>query len=165
MLKIVFFGELIMIKITYINQVPTGVVRATAAQVFFLTLLGIYFNQPCIVLFITVDFVIRVFNKSKYSLLSLISRRYVVPVLKLSSDPTNLKAKRFAAGIGLSLTLFALAGYFSGLFIISNSILGVLAFFSFLESFFGFCAGCRIYHIFRKVGIFNGPECDECKIA
>ena len=45
-----------MIKVTYINQIPTGVVRATAAQVFFLTLLGISLNQPWIVLFITVDF-------------------------------------------------------------------------------------------------------------
>jgi hypothetical protein len=88
-----------------------------------------------------------------------------VPALRLSNATTNLKAKRFAAGIRLSLTLFALAGYLSDLFIIANSILAVLAFFSFLQSYFGICAGCKIYDILRKVGIFNDPECEEFKIA
>jgi len=153
-----------MIKFAYINQIPRGVVRATAAQVFFLTIVGMYLNQPWIVLFITVDFAIRVLNKSRFSLLSLLARKYVVPMLKLSNAPTNLSAKRFAAGIGLGLTLVSLTAYISGWIILAHSLLGILAFFSFLESFLGFCAGCQIYGFLRTYGIINDPECEECKI-
>jgi hypothetical protein len=88
----------------------------------------------------------------------------VVPALNLSKAPTNLKAKRFAAGIGFLLTITALASYLSGMLMIARTLLGILAFFAFLESFLGFCAGCKIYAVLTRWGIINDPECEECKL-
>jgi hypothetical protein len=153
-----------MIPVKYINQVPVGTVRAIAAQVFVLTLLGIYYNQPWIVLFITFDFALRLSNKAKFSLLAQLSNRFLVPWLKLSHVPTGLKPKRFAAGIGLLMTMISLVFYIRGSLVMANSILGILAFFAFLEGFLGFCAGCKIYALLTKAGVIKDPECEECVI-
>lgn len=153
-----------MIRVKYINQIPQGVVRAIAAQVFILTLVGIYFNQPWIVLFITLDFAFRLSNKPKYSVLAQFSRRYIVPFFRLSHVPTALKPKRFAAGIGFVLTALALFFYLTGTVMAGNTLLGILAFFAFLESVLGFCAGCKIYAFLTKTGVIRDPECEECTL-
>lgn len=153
-----------MIPVHYINQVPVGVVRAVAGQVLVLTLVGIYFNQPWVVLFITIDFAARMLNKSKFSALVQVARHYVVPVFNLSHIPTNLKAKQFAAGIGFMMTIVVLGLYTAQEVLLAQSLLGVLAVFAFLESFFGFCAGCKIYNLLIRLRIIEDPECRECRL-
>jgi len=41
-------------------------------------------------------------------------------------------------------------------------VLGVLAFFAFLESAFGLCVGCRVFAVLMKVGVIPEAVCEEC---
>ncbi|HNI86719.1 MAG TPA: DUF4395 family protein, partial [Leptospiraceae bacterium] len=40
--------------------------------------------------------------------------------------------------------------------------LGILSFFAFLESFFGFCAGCFIFSYLMKWGFVPNDVCERC---
>jgi hypothetical protein len=40
----------------------------------------------------------------------------------------------------------------------------LLTIFSFLEGFFDFCAGCKIYGLLIHLNIFNEEDCIDCKL-
>lgn len=75
---------------------------------------------------------------------------WLAGALHLKGKPVYLPAKRFAARIGLLFSALILAFHIACISIaIPLSI--VLAFFAALESFIGFCAGCYVYNLFKRV--------------
>jgi Domain of unknown function (DUF4395) len=59
--------------------------------------------------------------------------------------------KRFAARIGLIFSAAICTTYFLGYPTAVTALITVLIIFSFLESFFAFCAGCHAYTIWKKI--------------
>ncbi len=153
-----------MLIYRFYNQIPAGVVRATAGQVLLISVMEIYFSSIWLSLILVFDFAVRVFNRSRFSLLALNAKKWIAPLLGLNNHPTALKPKRFAAAIGLSLAGLALLCLILDYDIYFYVILGTLAFFSFLESFFGFCAGCKIYGLLIKYKIIKDNDCLDCEI-
>jgi hypothetical protein len=153
-----------MIKYRLNNQVSSGIVRATAGQVLLISVMEIYYSSIWLLSVILFDFAVRVLNQGRYSPLALSAKKWIVPTFNLENYPIALKPKRFAAGIGLSLAGFSLLFLVMGYDMYSYVVLGILAFFSFLESVFGFCAGCKIYGLLIKYKIIKDDECLECEV-
>jgi len=101
------------------------------------------------------DFALRALNLGKYSLLGFLSDA-VIKQLNIKNKPVDRAPKRFAAWVGFIFTVAILISFFSHLTIIAISLAVILSFFAFLESFFGFCAGCYVYSIGKSVvNLFN----------
>ena len=120
---------------------------------FFVLILGIVFlvtGLSIIIVFLIADFLLRANNLGKYSLLAILSDA-MIKQLKIGNKPTDRAPKRFAAGVGLIFTIgiLILILFHLGVPCIIATI--VLLVFAFLESFVGFCAGCYVYSLLRKV--------------
>ena len=78
-------------------------------------------------------------------------RRFVRPRL---SAPTHLEdpaPPRFAQGVGLAFTLVGLAGYLAGAPLLGAVATGFALAAALLNAVFGFCLGCEIYLLIRRV--------------
>lgn len=127
-------------------------VRTTA---FFVLLIGIvYLATSCwlFAAFLTLDFALRAFNLNTYSPLGIISG-VVVKQLKLKNKPTDRGPKRFAAMVGFAFSAFIFSTSVLHLTIASQAATAVLLIFASLESFVGFCAGCYLYSLMRRISL------------
>lgn len=146
------------------QRISTTVIKSNAIQVFILSMLSLLLQSIWPVLCLAVDFGLRAFNLGKVSPLTLISKRVVIPVFRHEGILVTLAPKSFAARIGFALTSISFIYYQFGInegFLIPLILLAV---FSFLEAFFGFCAGCKIYSLFIRWKIFNEEDCRDCQI-
>ncbi len=78
-------------------------------------------------------------------------RRFVRPRL---SAPTHLEdptPPRFAQGVGLAFTLVGLAGYLAGAPLLGAVATGFALAAALLNAVFGFCLGCEMYLLIRRV--------------
>ncbi len=78
-------------------------------------------------------------------------RRFVRPRL---SAPTHLEdpaPPRFAQGVGLAFTLVGLAGYLAGAPLLGAVATGFALAAALLNAVFGFCLGCELYQLIRRV--------------
>ena len=105
-----------------------------------------------IIVFLTIDFFLRAFKWGSYSVLGFISDK-VIALFKIGVKPVDRAPKRFAAMVGLFFTVIILALLAFGFAISAGLFAAVLIFFAFLESVLGFCAGCYVYALGKK--IFN----------
>lgn len=96
------------------------------------------------VIFLAIDFFLRSFDFSKYSLVA-VSSRGIVTYLGLNESMINAGPKIFAARIGLILSSLIITLFFFNAYLPALSIAGILGLFSFLEGAFGICVACEIY--------------------
>jgi hypothetical protein len=78
-------------------------------------------------------------------------KRFVRPRL---SEPTHLEdpqPPRFAQGVGLAFTLVGLAGYLAGAPVLGAVATGFALAAALLNAVFGFCLGCELYLLIRRV--------------
>lgn len=118
-----------------------------------LLLLTGYFVKPLIYLFLTLDFALRIY-KVKLSPVARLSK-FLLNLLHIKPIPTNRAPKRFAAKIGLVMSLLLLVFWASSH---NQALLITLLFFltaASLESFFNYCVGCKIYSLLSSARIIN----------
>ena len=96
------------------------------------------------VIFLAVDFFLRSFNFSKYSLVA-VSSKSIVTSLHLDENMINAGPKIFAARIGLILSSLIIISILLHENLTADSLAGILGLFSFLEGVFGICVACEIY--------------------
>lgn len=78
-------------------------------------------------------------------------RRAVRPRLGPPADLEDARPPRFAQTVGLAFALVALAGYGTGV-VVLGLVATALAFAAaFLNAAFGFCLGCELYLLVRRV--------------
>jgi hypothetical protein len=126
--------------------------KARLTAFFVLVLAAVYLLTGfwLIIAFLVFDFALRAFNFVKYSGLGFLSDA-VIKQLNIKNKPVDRAPKRFAAIIGLVFTAAILIALALHLNITNITLVGVLLLFAFLESFFGFCAGCHVYSIGNKL--------------
>lgn len=137
-------------------------VRGVALQVFLLSVISILTKSKIPVAILVLDFFIRVTLSPGFSPLALISRSIIVPITRFKLRIVAYKPKRFAAGIGATMSLLALILFSIGNVSVGVIVLGILSIFSFLEFAFAFCAGCKIFALLIKAGIFSEELCEDC---
>ncbi|MCK5154068.1 MAG: DUF4395 domain-containing protein [Spirochaetales bacterium] len=147
------------------ERVQERKVRAIALEVVVISALAIVFKQPIIMLLLSLDFIIRAFINSKYSPLAIISKNFISKLLPFRNKIILMRPKKFAASIGVILSLaagiFGLAGQTSIMLYITI----VLLTFSFLETFFKFCAGCWMFSILIHLNIISEDNCIDCSLT
>jgi hypothetical protein len=151
-----------MKKQRFPDHVSGAVVRVAAGEVFLLALLALLIRSPWPALVLSVDFALRAFATPRWSFLAILANKVIVPALGLRGSPVPFPPKRFAASIGfvLSASAFLLGMFGAGrAFLIP---LAMLCLFSALESFLGFCAGCKIYGLLMHWHIVPEHNCPQC---
>ena len=145
------------------NPVNEVSARLVAAGVVVLALVTIVFNLPWLTLVIAYGFVARVASGPRFSPLGLLVTKVLTPALPFKEKLVPGPPKRFAQAIGVvfSVTAAVLAVGF-GLTTAAYVVLGVLAFFAFLESALGLCVGCRVFAVLMRVGVIPEAVCEEC---
>jgi len=134
-------------------QMNENKARLIASQVFLITLFIALFSSWMVSALLAIDFLLRAFNLNRYSILAK-SADLLITLFGIGSKPVDQAPKRFAARIGLTLSVGITVLYIINYPIIATSLSGVLIFFSFLESVFAFCAGCHLYTLIQR---FSSP--------
>jgi hypothetical protein len=78
-------------------------------------------------------------------------RTLVRPRLAPPTELEDAAPPRFAQGVGLAFALVALAGYLSGATLLGAVATGAALAAAFLNAAFGFCLGCEVYLLGKRV--------------
>ncbi|MBI9097032.1 MAG: DUF4395 domain-containing protein [Spirochaetaceae bacterium] len=143
-------------------RVSEAAVRGVAIQVFLLSLTAIITKSQIPVIILIIDFAVRVILIPRFSLLALVSRKWIAPLAGFRRRQIVFKPKRFAAAIGLTMSIAALLLSINNLPLFYTITLSTLALFSSLEAFFKFCAGCKIFGLLMLLGLVKEDECPDC---
>lgn len=130
-------------------SVNGNIVRIIALQVFMISALYVITSWAPLIIFLLADFFARGFGFYKFSILAHVST-WMVRLLHLRNKPIDQAPKLFAARLGIVLSLLILI-FHSGFPVIAMSFAVLFSLFSFLESALGFCAGCYLYNMGKKV--------------
>jgi hypothetical protein len=105
-------------------------------------------------------FLARVASGPRFSPLGLLATRVIAPRLpsKLVAGPP----KRFAQGIGASLSVGALVAAVLGATSVAVVLVAMIAAAATLEAVFAFCLGCHLFRLLMKVGVVPATVCEEC---
>jgi len=143
-------------------RVSEPVVRGIAVQVVIISLINLLTGSSIPVIFLAADFFVRVFIVPQLSPLAFLSRRIIAPAIGFKKRQIVFKPKRFAAFIGLLLSLGSALLLLNGFLLTGSLFMVTLGIFSFLEAAFRFCAGCKIFGLLIKLGWVKEDECPDC---
>ena len=107
-------------------------------------------------------FLARTSSGPKISPLALLVTKFIVPNLKFKEKLVPGPPKRFAQSIGLVITALSSVFLVLGLSNIAIGLLVILIFFASLESFFGFCFGCKVFKFLMYIKIIPEDVCEKC---
>jgi hypothetical protein len=93
------------------------------------------------------DLVVRAFGFGKYSLITQLNQK-VAALVNLKPVIIDAGPKEFASKIAIGIVSVVILTNILQWQGLSLVFAGILAFFSCLESFFGFCVACKIYPLF-----------------
>ena len=144
------------------RRTPEIVVRISAAEVFLLSVAAAVSGFMWIPLFLAGDFALRAFFAPKLSPVGYVARGSARTFGGRMDRLVFSAPKRFAATIGFSLSILAFVLGAAGIANGTRLVMVVLAIFSGLESFAGFCAGCKIYSWLIQMGLISRDNCPDC---
>lgn len=108
-------------------------------------------------------FVARVLTGPTLSPLGQLATRVITPALPVEPRLTAGPPKRFAQGIGATLSVGALVAQVAfgatGVALVLVGMMGVAAS---LEAFLGFCLGCKLFALLMRVGVVPESACEAC---
>lgn len=108
-------------------------------------------------------FTARVVSGPRFSPLALLVTRLVVPALGTAPRPVPGPPKRFAQGIGATLTVAAsIAALGFGAIGVAQALVAMLVAAAGLEAFLGLCLGCRIFAGLMRIGVIPPEVCERC---
>lgn len=137
--------------------------RLVAGGVVAMTAFFLITGNQWLLLAIAYGFVARVLAGPKISPLGLLVTRIVEPALGLDPRPTPGPPKRFAQGIGATLSVAAAVSYFAlGLTPLAYVLVAAILVAASLESFVGFCLGCKIFGVLMRLGVIPETVCEAC---
>ena len=131
------------------RQIDGTVARLNALSVFSLLSLFVFVPNPLILLFLGLDFIIRLYGNKSFSLIFQVSKA-LKKLFGFKSEMVDAGAKRLAAHFGLFFVFVSLAANLAGLTVLMYSAVAVFMFCLSLELLFGYCIGCKIYFIYRR---------------
>jgi len=145
------------------NPVNEISARLVAAGVVLMSLATIVFQQEWILVLLAYGFVARVLTGPTLSPLGQFVTRVVTPRVPVAPKYVPGPPKRFAQGIGATLSVAALIAAFA--FddpTLASVLVAMIVVAATLESVFAFCLGCQIFNALMRVGIVPESVCEEC---
>jgi hypothetical protein len=149
--------------LSFPNPVNEVAARVVAGGVVILSASAIALQLPWLTAVIAYGFLARVASGPTLSPLGQLATRVIVPRLPAAPRPVAGPPKRFAQGIGATLSLAAttLALGF-GADTAAYALLGALVVAATLESVFGLCLGCRAFALLMRLGVIPPEVCERC---
>ncbi|MBD9697895.1 DUF4395 domain-containing protein [Flavimobilis sp. GY10621] len=143
------------------NPVNELAARTVAAGVVVLGAVTLLTQSWIPLAILAAGFVGRVLAGPRLSLLGFVAQRVVAPRL----GPARLvpgPPKRFAQGIGATLTSAAVLAYALDAPTVAWVLVGLLLVAASLEAFAGFCLGCWIFGRLQRAGLIPADVCEAC---
>jgi len=82
---------------------------------------------------------------------ALVFKKLIRPRIGAPRELEDAAPPRFAAAVGLAFTALALVGYLSGATLLGAIATGFALAAAFLNAVFGFCLGCEVYLLARRL--------------
>ncbi len=137
--------------------------RLVAGGVVVLCVVILAAQLPWLTALLAFGFVARVATGPKLSPLGLFVTRVVVPALKLPERPAPGPPKRFAQGIGATLSVAAVVAYFGfGWATAPYGLVGMILVAASLESIVGFSLCCWMFGWLMRFGVIPESVCEAC---
>ncbi len=116
-----------------------------------------------LVVVLALGFLARVLSGPTLSPLGQLVTRVIRPALPIAARPTAGPPKRFAQGIGATLSSVAvLAAVGFGSIGVAQVLVAMVTVAASLESFLGFCLGCKAFALLMRLGVIPETVCEEC---
>jgi hypothetical protein len=145
------------------NPVNEVSARIVAGGVVILAVLTIALGQPWLMVVLAYGFVARVLTGPTLSPLGQLATRVVTPALHAEPRYVAGPPKRFAKGIGATVSLAAVVAYYGfGATTLAYVLVGFMVVAATLESVFAFCLGCKIFAVLMRAGIVPEEVCERC---
>ena len=145
------------------NPVNEVSARLVAAGVVLMTLGILVLGQTWLLAPLAYGFVARVLTGPTLSPLGQFVTRVLTPALPFEARLVPGPPKRFAQGIGATLSVSAAVAHIgfgsTGLALVLVAMITVAAS---LEAVVGFCLGCKLFALLMKVGIVPEETCEAC---
>lgn len=145
------------------NPVNEVSARLVAAGVVVLGVMTIAFDQPWLLLVLAYGFVARVATGPTLSPLGQLVTRVLTPRLPFAPKYVAGPPKRFAQGIGATLSVGAVVAYYGfGSTGAAYAVVALIIIAATLESVFALCLGCRIFAALIRLGVIPEEICERC---
>jgi hypothetical protein len=116
-----------------------------------------------LLVFLVWGFVARVATGPTLSPLGTLVTRVVRPRLAWATRDTPGPPKRFAQGIGATLSVGALAATVLGASSLAKALVAAILVAASLEAFVGFCLGCWVFRVLMRIGLVPEETCEACR--
>lgn len=134
-----------------------------AAGVVVMAAIILFAGQTWLVAVLAYGFVARVLTGPTLSPLGRVVTDVITPRLPLAARPTAGPPKRFAQGIGATLSTAAAIAHFGfGSATVANVLVAMILVAASLEAFVGFCLGCTIFRGLMRLGVIPESVCEAC---
>ncbi len=145
------------------NPVNEVSARLVAAGVVLMTLGILVLGQTWLLAPLAYGFVARVLTGPTLSPLGQFVTRVLTPALPFEARLVPGPPKRFAQGIGATLSVSAAVAHFGfGSTGVAVVLVGMITMAASLEAIVGFCLGCKLFALLMKAGIVPEETCEAC---
>ncbi|HWH33696.1 MAG TPA: DUF4395 domain-containing protein [Acidimicrobiales bacterium] len=142
-----------------VNEVSARLVAAGVAS---LCTAILVLDQAWLLLALAYGFVARLLHGPRFSPLGLVVTRVVVPRLPVAPKDVPGPPKRFAQGIGATLSVAAVALHAAGAAGAADVLVAMILGAATLEAVFALCLGCRIFAGLMRLGVIPAETCAAC---
>ena len=143
-----------------VNEVSSRLVAGGVALLAITTLVN---DERWLLIPLAYGFVARVLTGPTLSPLGQLVTRVIVPRLPIEPKWVPGPPKRFAQGIGATITTTALVLQFGfGLHAAAFALVGLVLVAATLESVFAWCVGCKIFGELMRIGLIPEEVCERC---
>lgn len=137
--------------------------RLVAGGVVLLTLVILLLGQTWLMIPLAYGFLARVLTGPTLSPLGQLVTRVVTPSLRRTERMVPGPPKRFAQGIGATLSVSAAALHFGfGATPVALVLVGMITVAATLESVLGLCLGCKAFALLMRAGVIPDDVCAAC---
>jgi hypothetical protein len=135
--------------------------RTVAGGVALISIAALVASAEWLLVPLALGFWARVLTGPKLSPLALLATRVVAPRL---GEPKEVPGppKRFAQGMGATITTLGSVAWLLGWGTVADVLLAMLVVAATLESVFAYCLGCQIFGLLMRAGVVPEDVCAEC---
>jgi hypothetical protein len=145
------------------NPVNEVSARLVAGGVVVLGVVTLVFDQPWLLLVLAYGFVARVATGPTLSPLGTLATRVLTPRLPFAPKYVAGPPKRFAQGIGATLSAGAVIAYYGFASLgVAYGLVGLILVAATLESVFAICLGCKVFAVLIRRGLIPEEICERC---
>jgi hypothetical protein len=151
------------LRLSFPNPVNEVAARVVAAGVVVECLAFLVFRSPLVLVALAYGFIARVLAGPRFSPLALLATRVIVPRMPVPPRWVPGPPKRFAQGIGATLSVGALTAWLVQLQAVAMLSVAAITVAATLESAFALCVGCKLFAGLMRVGVIPPSVCAACQ--